>query len=66
MDSHGSLGGQRLHPVILDHLAGSLHPTPQDFGCTRISNSPLPETTLDLRVTRRLTNTAGCAAAAEV
>jgi hypothetical protein len=45
-----------LH-VILDHLAGSLHPTQEDLGSARIGNSPLAETAFDFLVTRRPTAT---------
>jgi hypothetical protein len=41
--------------------ARALQPSKENLGCTRIGDRPLPQTTLDLRVGRRLTDTAGCA-----
>jgi hypothetical protein len=51
-----------IHTPTLRLPASALQPTQNDLRRTRIGDRPLTQTTLDLRVTRRLTDTAGCAA----
>ena len=51
----------KIHTPSLRLPARALQPPQKNLGRTRIGDRPLAQTTLDLCVTRGLTNTTGCA-----